>query len=208
MRSQMPPPSQAFPQQMPVSPPPQQHMPQHQGPVAPPPMRAAPEGVPTPLPPRMVPPTSGGGAVGYPIHPAPAPKRRRGLLVSLAAVLLLVAGAGAAVYFVLDRDNRGPGTDTKAATNVGIDVRDDRVTITWSDPSNGVAQPIIIGFRESEGWRRFAVPPKGANSAVLPGLNKNFEYCFAVVLAYSEEDLKESDQVCTNRKNTAPSPSR
>jgi hypothetical protein len=131
------------------------------------------------------------------------------LITALLAALVAVAGATAAIYVVLNgKGSPGPDTDTLPPTNVAIVVRDDRVTLTWSDPSDGVAQPIVVGSREGEGLRRFAVPAKGSTEAVIPGLNKNFEYCFAVVLVYTEDDLKQSEQVCTNRKGTNPSPSR
>jgi hypothetical protein len=145
------------------------------------------------------------------IH-AHRPKRRgRGVLVgSLIAAIVVVLAATAGVYFVLNNSKRGSGPDGNMlpATNVAIDVRDDRVTLTWSDPSNGVAQPIIVGFRESEGRRRFAVPAKGSTEAVIPGLLKNYDYCFAVVLVYPEDIPRESGQVCTERKKPSPSPSK
>jgi hypothetical protein len=144
--------------------------------------------------------------------PAGRPKRGRGVLVgSLIAALLAVIAGTAAVYLVLNKDKGaglGPDAETLPATNVALVVRDDRVTLTWTDPSNGVAQPIIVGSRESEGLRRFALPAKGSTEAVIPGLNRNYDYCFAVVLLYSEDDVKQSEQVCTNRKSPAPSPSR
>lgn len=127
---------------------------------------------------------------------------------SLIAAFVVVVAAGAAVYLVLNnkKGTPGPGTEMLAATNVAIVVQDDRVTLTWTDPSNGTAQPIIVGSRESEGLRRFAVPAKGSTEVMLPGLNKNYDYCFKVVLVYSENDLKDSEQVCTERKKPSPSP--
>jgi hypothetical protein len=144
--------------------------------------------------------------------PAGRPKRGRGVLVgSLIAAFVLVIGATAAVYLVLNNKpgtGTGPGGQTLPATDVAIVVRDDRVTLTWNDPSSGVAQPIIVGSRESEGLRRFALPAKGSTEAVIPGLNRNYNYCFAVVLVYSEDDFKQSEQVCTNGKGPSPTPSR
>jgi hypothetical protein len=195
-------------------------------PVAPPyqPQTAAQQGLPVPRPPQLNPPSSGvpasPTAYGSPIALGPAyqpvagahrPKRGRGVLVgSLIAAVVAVLAAATAVYLVLNnvKGPTDPGTDTLAATDVTLVVRDDRVTLTWKDSSNGTAQPIIVGSRESEGLRRFAVPAKGSTEAVIPGLNKNFDYCFAVVLVYTEDDLKQSEQVCTNRKGASPSPSR
>ena len=141
----------------------------------------------------------------------PAPRRRgRGLLIgSLIGAFIAVLAAGGAVYIVLNKTKGTPDpkTNTLPATNVAVVVSDDRATVTWSDPSNGVAQPIIVGFRESEARRRFAMPAPGSTEAVIPGFNKNYDYCFAVVLMYSENDLKESEQVCTERTKASPSPS-
>jgi hypothetical protein len=158
------------------------------------------------MPPRLVPPST------YPPPAPPAPvKRGRGVLIgSLIAALVAVIAAGTAIYIVLNNGKapEQPSQQTQPASHVTIAVRDDRVTLTWTDPSNGVAQPIIVGFRESEGLRRFAVPAKGSTEVVIPGLNKNYDYCFMVVLVYSEQDLKQSEQVCTERKKASPSPTR
>ena len=209
----------------PQSPPPQSPLRQSPPrPVSPAPQSPPPQGIPTPRPPAIAPPSGRTSTPsGYPpaplvlgppqppTLPSPPAKRGRGVLIgSLTAAIIAVVAAGAAVFLVLNDKEAGPGPDSQTlpATNVGIVVRDDRVTLTWTDPSNGVAQPIIVGFRESEGLRRFAVPAKGSTEAVIPGLNKNYDYCFAVVLVYSEEDLKQSEQVCTDRKKASPSPSR
>jgi hypothetical protein len=131
------------------------------------------------------------------------------LIGSLVAAVLVVLAATAGVYFFLNNTKgNGTGSDLLPATNVAIVVRDDRVTLTWNDPSNGVAQPIIVGFRESEGLRRFAMPAPGSTEAVIPGLNKNYDYCFGVVLVYPGDKIAESEQVCTERKKPSPSPSR
>jgi hypothetical protein len=186
------------------------------------PPTAAQQGLPVPRPPQLNPPSPisgppvgmGSPVVGVPpqqtLIPAPRPKRGRGVLVgSLIAAFVAVIAAGAAVYLVLNNKTGSPeNSGTQPASNVALSVRDDRVTLTWTDPSNGVAQPIIVGFRESEGLRRFAVPAKGSTEAVIPGLNKNYNYCFAVVLVYTEDDVKQSEQVCTDRKGASPSPSR
>ena len=133
------------------------------------------------------------------------------LIASVVAALVLVIAAGVTAFLLL---RPGAGTTTPpedtltAATDVKIQVRDDRVTLTWTDTSDGKAQPIIVGNREGEGQRRFAVPPKGATEAPIAGLNKNFDYCFIVVLAYSADDVRQSDQVCTNRQKASPPPPR
>ncbi|HZM80079.1 MAG TPA: tetratricopeptide repeat protein [Candidatus Limnocylindrales bacterium] len=173
------------------------------------------QGIPTPRPPQLNPPSTAYPSSPIPLGPhsgipGPRPKRGRGVLVgSLIAAVIAVLAAGTAVYLVLrSKGEIGPRSNTQPATNVAIVAVDDRVTLTWSDPSNGEAQPIIVGYRESEGLRRFSVPAKGSTEAVISGLNKNYDYCFAVVLVYSEDDLKQSEQVCTERKKPSPSPSR
>jgi len=224
VQQQQPP---ARPQQQPPVVPP---WPPHGRPATPPPpgpQRTMPpqgvtqQGIPTPRPPQLNPPSttthpsSPAALVPRPQSGIPAgrPKRGRGVLIgSLIGALVAVFAASAAVYLVLNNakiePNPSPSAERLPAANVAIVVRDDRVTLTWTDPSNGVAQPIVVGSKESEGLRRFAMPAKGSTEAVIPGLNKNFEYCFAIVLVYSEDDLKQSEQVCTDRKKATPSPSR
>ena len=53
-----------------------------------------------------------------------------------------------------------------------------------------------------------SVPAKGATETTLLSLNRNDEYCFSILLAYSIDDVRQSEQVCTNRKNSSPSPSK
>jgi len=52
------------------------------------------------------------------------------------------------------------------------------------------------------------VPAKGATQTTLLSLNRNFEYCFSILLAYTADDVRQSEQVCTNRKNPSPSPTK
>lgn len=118
---------------------------------------------------------------------------------------MAIAAATVTVYFVLRPDGSPAQTSSEPPSNVAIQVRDDRVTITWTDPSNGVAQPMIVGNREGEGSRRFAMPPNGATEASITGLNKKYDYCFSVMLVYTIEDVKQSDQVCTNRNKSTSS---
>lgn len=147
-------------------------------------------------------------ALGAP-HSVPPPARpRRGtgvLIASIAAAIVAIAAATVTVYFVLRPDGSPAQTSSEPPSNVAIQVRDDRVTITWTDPSNGVAQPMIVGNREGEGSRRFAMPPNGATEASITGLNKKYDYCFSVMLVYTIEDVKQSDQVCTNRNKSTSS---
>jgi len=75
--------------------------------------------------------------------------------------------------------------------------------LTWADPSKGTAQPIVVGNREDEATRRMGVPAKGATETTLLSLNKNYEYCFSILLAYTVDDIRQSEQVCTNRRNQA-----
>ncbi|HCT78812.1 MAG TPA: hypothetical protein DGT23_20075 [Micromonosporaceae bacterium] len=134
------------------------------------------------------------------------------LIASLAAAAVAVAAAGVTVFLVLgpkgNEPNPTPTGPDGAPTGVALLDRGDRITLTWTDTSNGTAQPIVVGNREDEALRRLQVPAKGATETTLLSLNKNYEYCFSIVLAYSVDDLRQSEQVCTNRKKASPSPTR
>jgi hypothetical protein len=64
--------------------------------------------------PGMAPPFSGPpNMAGYPVYPQQAPKKKRGLLITLIAlgVVLVLCGGGSAAYFVI-QNNQGTGAPT------------------------------------------------------------------------------------------------
>ncbi len=134
------------------------------------------------------------------------------LVASIIAALVAIIAAGVTVVVVLSRGGAGSGEvppDTGgAATDLKLDDRGDRITLTWTDPSKGTAQPIVVGNREDEATRRMGVPAKGATETTLLSLNKNYEYCFSILLAYTVDDIRQSEQVCTNRKKPSPTASK
>jgi hypothetical protein len=135
------------------------------------------------------------------------------LVISLIAALIAVAAAVVSVIVVLKPGGKDPGEEIPpgaagAAQNLDLVDGGDRITLTWTDPSNGTALPIVVGNRENEATRRMSVPAKGATETTLLSLNRNDEYCFSILLAYSIDDVRQSEQVCTNRKNSSPSPSK
>jgi hypothetical protein len=160
--------------------------------------------------PPVVPPIVAGRPIELP--PPPPPRRRgRGLLVtSLTAAVVAVAAAGLTVFFVLHPKGKEPDPlptgPSGAATNLALLDRGDRITLSWIDPSNGQAQPVVAGSRENEAPRQMARPAKGATETTLLSLNKNYEYCFTILLYYSVDDIRQSEQVCTNRKKATSAP--
>jgi hypothetical protein len=134
------------------------------------------------------------------------------LVTSLTAAAVAVVAAGVTVFLVLHPKGTTPGPQPTgpagAATNVALLDRGDRVTLSWTDPSNGQAQPIIAGRREDEAWRRMGIPAKGATEHTLLSLNKTYEYCFTILLQYTADDTRQSEQVCTNRKKATATPTR
>jgi hypothetical protein len=79
---------------------------------------------------------------------------------------------------------------------VTLQWQDGQVIVSWNDPSGGRAQPILVGGRQSEAPRRMGVPARGATHMIVGSLNQAYTYCFQVVLAYTDDDLRESDLVC------------
>jgi hypothetical protein len=164
---------------------------------------------------REIPPIVPGRPIELPAPAlSPPPKRGRGMVIAaLTAAFVAVVAAGVTVFLVLNTKSRtnpepvstGPNGE---ATNVALVDRGDRITLSWTDPSNGQAQPIVAGSREDEAPRNMGVPAKGATETTLLSLNKNYDYCFRILLVYTVDDIRQSDQVCTNRKKASPSPTQ
>ncbi len=129
----------------------------------------------------------------------------------LAAVIALAAAAVTAILVLRPKTpdtTEVPGA-AGSATDVVLDDKLDSVTITWKDPSNGKARQVIWGNREDQAKGVLGYPESGTTSYTLQALNRNYQYCFVVVLVYPPDDIRQSEQVCTKRNTSkSPTPSR
>jgi hypothetical protein len=131
------------------------------------------------------------------------------LAVSLAAAAVAVVAAGVTAFLVLQPDGNEqdiPGIEG-SATDVVLADEGDQIKLTWQDPSEGQAQPVIWGHREDQAPHNFGMPQKGIEEITLFSLNRRYNYCFSITLVYSAEDIRQSEQVCTKRQSPSPAPS-
>lgn len=128
-------------------------------------------------------------------------QRTRKTAAKAAAFLLTLLAATTATSPVqLTRPGPAPSTRPvvipMAATDVTATWEGDRLIVRWTDPSDGYAQPILIGARANEGLRRLGAPVKGDTLYALSGFNRADTICVAIVLVYTGDILKQSEQVC------------
>jgi hypothetical protein len=147
--------------------------------------------------------------LGPMVPPPPPPKRGRGvLLVSVLAAVVALAAAAVTAVLVLRQPTNPPGDTPGAAgsaSDVKLDDKGDSVILSWADPSSGKARQVIWGNREDQAKGVLGYPETGATTYTLYSLNRNYEYCFVIVLVYPPDDIRQSEQVCTKRKTASPS---
>jgi serine/threonine protein kinase len=149
--------------------------------------------------------------------PAPTGGRRGGLLAVLLGVTLIAVASGA---LLLLRSNNQPsaappddplGSVSPTLITAGITgaptdlaIQEDRgtsVTLTFTDPTGGVASYIAIRRPSNgEGPETKAIPPgQVTKSVTFTGLNRDRNYCFAVTIIYSVTNVASTPDVCTKR---------
>jgi serine/threonine protein kinase len=160
-----------------------------------------------------------------PPEPAPQRKSRKGLVLGLTAVVAGVAiGVVATVLNGPDGQTAQPPattttTTTKTATTTTtppvtggnpafapvlrpLDDQGDSVTLTWTDPTDGNAEFVVV---DATGERGQAITqlPSGATTYTVEGLDPAVkEYCFVVLaigLDNPADDRGASERLCTNR---------
>ncbi len=99
-----------------------------------------------------------------------------------------------------------PTLITAGATGAPTDltIQEDRgtsVTLTFTDPTGGVASYIAIRRPSNgEGPETQAIPPgQEKKSVTFTGLNRDRNYCFAVTIIYSVTNVASTPDVCTKR---------
>ena len=78
----------------------------------------------------------------------------------------------------------------------------DKLTVRWTDPSDGYAQPILMGGLKDAAMSEMAKPVKGDTQAIIADLSPAQTYCLTVFLAYTDNNLLASGRVCTQPSAT------
>jgi hypothetical protein len=149
--------------------------------------------------------------------PAPSGGRRGGLLAVLVGVTVIAVASTALLMLQSNRRPQATSSEdpfasisptliTAGTTGAPTDlaIQEDRgtsVTLTFTDPTGGVASYVAIK-RPSNGEvpESKAVPPGPVQRSVtFAGLNKNRNYCFAVTIIYSVTNVVSTPDVCTHR---------
>jgi serine/threonine-protein kinase PknK len=149
--------------------------------------------------------------------PAPSGGRRGGLVAVLIGVTLIAVASGA--LLVLRSNNRSqavPPADlpasvtpslispnsTGAPTDLAIETdRGTSVTLAWTDPTGGTATFVVIQRpANGETAKTLSVGPGAAKkTATFTNLRADRNYCFAVSIVYSVDNVAISPDACTHR---------
>jgi serine/threonine-protein kinase PknK len=151
------------------------------------------------------------------VVPAPSGGRRGGLMAVLIGVTLIALASGALLALRSNgRPQSVPPADplasvtptlispktTGAPTDLAIDTdRGNSVTLAWTDPTGGTASFVVIQRpANGETAKTLSVGPGAAKkTATFTNLRTDRNYCFAVSIVYSVNDVAISPDVCTHR---------
>jgi serine/threonine protein kinase len=147
--------------------------------------------------------------------PAPASGRRRILVgVAAASALLVIVAIGLVVALhggapsTNASGGRSPGpthtlTLEPAATgtpgHVTLVDHHTSVTLTWTDPTAGEVQFVVLGGRSGTEPTVQKVLTPGTTTLTIDGLKTTIDYCYVVMAIYSVRTYARSTQVCTSR---------
>jgi hypothetical protein len=95
-----------------------------------------------------------------------------------------------------------PASSTPAAgAPAGLALRDNRdsVTLSWTYPKGSEGPVLISGGRQGQERRAFQQLPAGSADYIVYGLNEKLNYCFAVAVVHSTDDVATSAPICTAR---------
>lgn len=169
------------------------------------PARHVPEAQPQPMPAPTV--------FTQPMAAPPPARRNRGPVIAAtaAAVVAVLAAVTTLLLVVLPKNGQDdpPAVDPRPAADVLLTSEPNGdITISWYDPSEGLAAQLVLGGRPGEQLARMGTPANGDTQYTVRGLNRNWDYCFVIMSIYSQTDLVQSEPQCTKRATaTAPSPS-
>ncbi|MBX7266211.1 fibronectin type III domain-containing protein [Micromonospora sp. Llam7] len=131
------------------------------------------------------------------------------MVVAVVAVVVALAAVVGVAVLVLDR--RAAPAPRPSPAQAGpppgdLAMRDDTntITLTWTDPSDGVVPFVVAGGRVGQPLGMMATVDPGRTSHTVNGLNSRVDYCFAVLAVYDTDRFATSGQVCTSREPTTP----
>ena len=134
------------------------------------------------------------------------------MVVAVVAVVVALAAVIGVGVMILDRRATPPAAAPGSPTPVESDpppgnlkLRDDTatITLTWTDPSDGLVPFMVAGGRAGQPLGVLATVDPGQTSYTVNGLNSRVDYCFAVLAVYGTERFATSSQVCTSREVSA-----
>jgi hypothetical protein len=144
------------------------------------------------------------------------PRRRSGALLGVAAASIAALLVAAVIVVALvarpgGHNAAGPApsttqalkvTDQGAPTDVRLEDKQTSITVTWTDPSGGVAALAVLGGQPNQQPQLLKVLDPGTKSWTHEGINDGYDYCYIVAAFYKadgEQVAARSKQVCTHR---------
>ncbi|WBB94699.1 fibronectin type III domain-containing protein [Verrucosispora sp. WMMC514] len=147
------------------------------------------------------------GPLAMPGAEPTAGRNRVAIVVAVVAVLVALAAVIGVGLLVLDRRAAPPTEPTTPSLGAvgpppgNLTMRDDTttITLTWTDPSDGLVPFMVAGGRTGQSLGMMATVDPGRTSYTVNGLSTLVNYCFAVLAVYDTDQFATSDQVCTSR---------
>jgi hypothetical protein len=95
-----------------------------------------------------------------------------------------------------------PATPADPPGEVSLTDNGGSVTLTWRDPTDGIAPFIVAGGRVGTAATALQTVSAGRTQSIIYGLNSRHDYCFTVTVIYSTTVAASSARVCTHRLST------
>ncbi|MEU8263142.1 fibronectin type III domain-containing protein [Micromonospora sp. NPDC048999] len=143
-----------------------------------------------------------------PQEPEPGGRNRTVVAVVAGAVVVVVAAVVGVGAMVLNREPAppeptptgvGPKVSGPPPTDLRLQDEGTTITVTWSDPTDGVAPFVVAGGRAGQKLGVMATVDAGETRYTINGLSPKLNYCFTVLAVYSTDTYATSGQVCTDR---------
>lgn len=90
-----------------------------------------------------------------------------------------------------------------APTDVALEDTGHTVVVSWTDNTGPATAHQVVGGPAGESPGNLADAEPGAGQARVSGLDPGREYCFVVIAVLSVDEIAPSEQVCTERSDSA-----